>query len=183
MSINIQHFENINSTNDYAIDLIRNTDHKIDDTAILADTQSSGRGRLNGKTWLSVNGNFHCTYIINIANLNIQINKTPLITNAVIYSVKELLNSIIGNDDRIKVKLPNDILISSTGNEEEKKVAGVLVEVLPPYAVIGVGINISKSPLTTATNIKDEFDVIIDKRNFAEKLYTSLINGIQSELE
>ena len=54
----------------------------------------------------------------------------------------------ITNEQAICTKLPNDIYYNN------KKLAGVLTEIMYPYAIIGIGINICKSPLNISTSIK-----------------------------
>ncbi|MBU2564929.1 MAG: biotin--[acetyl-CoA-carboxylase] ligase, partial [Candidatus Thermoplasmatota archaeon] len=38
----------------------------------------------------------------------------------------------------------------------DKKISGILIECLDDFAIVGIGININKTPLETAASIKDE---------------------------
>ena len=72
------------------------------------------------------------------------------------HSIFEFINSILG-ENIIKIKLPNDMYYNS------KKVAGVLIEVVYPFATIGIGINIYTSPIDTSTSL---YDIIKNKNIF-----------------
>ncbi|MDR1034543.1 MAG: hypothetical protein LBL32_01245, partial [Holosporales bacterium] len=184
------HFDKLDSTNDYAIALVYKcyARNKIGETAILADTQTDGRGRLNKKVWISTLGNFHCSYIINIEELGVRENQAPLITAASVSAVRDILITIAGPDAciRITTKLPNDILVNPppgsdirfAGGSCGKKVAGILVEVFYPYAIVGVGINLQNSPVKMATNIMDEFKIRVKPIELVDNLYKFLIDKI-----
>jgi BirA family biotin operon repressor/biotin-[acetyl-CoA-carboxylase] ligase len=51
----------------------------------------------------------------------------------------------------VHIKWPNDVLILN------KKVAGILIEIEGPYAIVGIGVNLESSPLTVpnTTSIKE----------------------------
>ncbi|MDR1476203.1 MAG: hypothetical protein LBI20_02680 [Holosporales bacterium] len=188
MPVKIIHFAELTSTNDYAVNLIIKNDmsREIDDMAILADVQTAGRGRLNGRVWVSMVGNFHCSYIINIEKLGISPGESSIITDSAICSVRDMLIATTGDVDRISVKLPNDILINTHGGaeglpSEGRKVAGVLVEVCYPFAVVGIGINLRNSPIIMAANIKDEFKILVKPRDLVDNLYEFLIAGISRD--
>ena len=145
--MHIIHFDKITSTQDYALDLIK-TNIVYEDTLITSIIQTDGRGRLKQRKWLSEYGNFHGSYIVNIQSLDISINNVSIINTLVMYSIFKFLNRILGKDI-LKIKLPNDIYYNN------KKLAGVLIEIMYPYAIIGIGINIYTSPLHTSTSLYD----------------------------
>ncbi len=167
----IKYFSILDSTSDYAIKFLLGNKLNLD-YAILADEQTSGRGRLNSRVWQSPKGNFYCSYIIKLDKLNISVEKTNILTSLVINLLKDFLNNIT-NSEIIKLKIPNDLLIN------HKKLAGVLVEVYYPYAVVGIGINLISSPIEKATNIKDEFNMLVKSEEIVENLYKELIVGIK----
>ncbi|MDR0640206.1 MAG: biotin--[acetyl-CoA-carboxylase] ligase [Holosporales bacterium] len=172
--LKVLHFTEITSTNDYAKNIVANKDSSDadEDIAILADIQTAGRGRLSGRLWVSVFGNFHCSYIIGLGKLGISEVEVSLVTNIAIGVIKNWLVDLSGNEDGISVKLPNDVLIRN------KKVAGVLTEIQYPYAIVGVGINLICSPLDTAANIRDEMKVLVRSTELVDNLYTRLLNGM-----
>ncbi len=167
----IKHFAILDSTSDYAIKFLLKNNINTD-YAILTDEQTSGRGRLNNRVWQSPKGNFYCSYIINMGKLNITIEKTNILTSFVINLLRNFLNNIT-NSEIIKLKIPNDLLIN------DKKLAGVLVEVYYPYVVIGIGINLISSPIDRAANINDEFNILVKSEEIVENLYKELIFGMK----
>ena len=78
-NIEIKHFEELGSTNDYAVKMIE-LGEITSDTAIIADKQTNGRGRLNGRVWISPMGNFYCSYMINLQDLYIAETQTNSLT-------------------------------------------------------------------------------------------------------
>lgn len=106
-------------------------------TVVIADLQKEGRGRLDRK-WVSPFGGLYFSVILKMDA------RLPLISAvAVAKTLKKF-----GLD--AKIKWPNDILIKN------KKIAGILIECFNDHAVLGMGINVDKTPLETATSIKDE---------------------------
>ena len=156
------HFEKINSTQDYALNIINNSNIQ-EDILITANVQTEGRGRLKQRKWCSEYGNFHGSFIINIEKLGISINNVSILNSLIMRSIFEFLNSILENN-LIKIKLPNDIYYNN------KKLAGVLIEVVYPFAIIGIGINIYTAPLDISISLYN----IIQINN----IYLSNINNI-----
>ncbi|MDR3224542.1 MAG: hypothetical protein LBT03_03170 [Holosporales bacterium] len=166
MKIKIIHFEEVGSTNDYAIRMITEG-HLNWDCAILADIQRNGRGRLNNRTWVSVLGNFHCTYIINIEQLGIPETEIVVLRFHALDATCLFLRKLV-ESNKFEIKLPNDIQVNG------KKIAGVLIEVSYPYAAIGIGINLIASPLPISTCIKDEFGKIIAPLDIVHGIYDEI---------
>jgi BirA family biotin operon repressor/biotin-[acetyl-CoA-carboxylase] ligase len=81
--------------------------------------------------------------------------------------LKKLVHS-----DELELKLPNDVLVNG------KKVSGVLIEVSYPYAVIGIGINLVVSPIAIATNLNDEFGILVKPMDLIDNLYAALSTRI-----
>lgn len=171
MKLVIKHFETIGSTNDFALKLI-SKGSLSSDVAIIADKQTAGRGRLNGHVWHSPEGNFYCSYILNLRNLQISLTETNMVTSVVMSILQRYLSEIT-NSDRIVLKYPNDILVSG------KKLAGVLTEISYPYAIVGIGVNLINSPLEISTNVKLEFNLLVKPTKLAENFYEYLINELR----
>ncbi|WP_341808713.1 biotin--[acetyl-CoA-carboxylase] ligase [Wolbachia endosymbiont (group E) of Neria commutata] len=143
---NIHHYKEVSSTNEEALDLI---DKGIStETVIIADKQTKGRGR-TGKSWVSPEGNFYGSLIINQAT---DISTLTELTFIAALAVGNTLLSFI-NDSNIQYKWPNDILI------DNKKISGILLERKSNsnWLVIGIGININHAPLPEATCISRFF--------------------------
>lgn len=142
-NLRILRFNNVSSTQDVAKALIKND---VSDILILADTQTNGRGRLNQRTWVSISGNFHGSFIFNMKKFGVLENETSILNNICMNVLKDFFETKI-KCTCVKIKFPNDILI------HDKKIAGILIEVVYPYVVIGIGVNTSKSPLETSTYV------------------------------
>ena len=133
-------FNNVNSTNDLAIKIIKNSKNKSG--IVIANNQKKGRGRY-GKKWISFKGNIFVSIFFNFDKKNISLKKMTYIN---CFLIKKLLS--LYYKKRISIKAPNDLLIN------KKKISGILQEIVnkdkKKYMVVGIGINLIKNP-----NIKD----------------------------
>jgi len=148
MKFEIFKFKNVISTNDTAIDLIKNKQKKSG--IVYSDIQKKGRGTY-GKKWISEKGNLFSTIFF------------PLKSNYPSFSEFSIINPIIISDvikhycgkKNINLKFPNDIFLNG------KKISGILQELIisnkKKFLLIGVGVNVISNPkLNTkyqATNI------------------------------
>lgn len=96
-------------------------------TVVVARTQSAGRGRL-GRTWASPPGGLWCSVLLELPDVP---SRLPLL---VAVAAAEAARAVSGAD--VRVKWPNDLVLAG------RKVGGILVEALPPHAVVGVGLNV-----------------------------------------
>ena len=136
MKFKIFRFKKVESTNNSAIRIIRNSN--INYGMIIANKQTRGRGQY-GKKWISYNGNLFISFFYVLNHLNIsfkQITKTNCLL------VKKLLS--IYYKKKITYKKPNDLLINN------KKICGILQEKVSKlnkkYLIVGIGINLIKNP-------------------------------------
>ncbi len=60
------------------------------------------------------------------------------------------------------LKWPNDVLVG------EKKIAGILVENVDERAIVGIGINLTTSPLNTATSVHQEISIEVSRDDLLE---------------
>ncbi len=138
-------------------------------TVIHAIQQDSGRGR-HGRVWESELVNLTFSFIIkpncDISNIGqIAILCGLSISNAVVETISENYKCVL--------KWPNDILIN------DRKCSGILIDAAPaehnkvPYFIIGVGINVTSSPLAEATCLKNHTDDIIDPEKFMKDVLSS----------
>ena len=63
-------FKNVNSTNDIAIRIIKNTKNKFG--IIVADKQKKGRGQ-HGKKWISYRGNLFLSIFYSLERINLSL--------------------------------------------------------------------------------------------------------------
>ena len=134
-----QDFDKITSTNDVAKLL---ADEVKQNCIVSAVLQTNGRGR-RGKNWISRKGNLFASIAFNA--------KTEDLSKLVILSAVAVYKTIrhFSRDGDIKIKWPNDILVNNA------KISGILFEKAnDDFWVMGVGINVLKSPQDDLTDYK-----------------------------
>tara|TARA_B100001057_G_C22617389_1_gene859057 strand:+ start:165 stop:695 length:531 start_codon:yes stop_codon:yes gene_type:complete len=136
MKFKIFRFKKVESTNDSAIRIIKNSN--TDYGMIIADKQINGRGQY-GKKWISYNGNLFVSFFYKFNHLSVSLKQ---ITKINCLLVKKLLS--IYYKKKIIFKKPNDLLINN------KKICGILQENISKlnnkYLIVGIGINLIKNP-------------------------------------
>ena len=129
-------YKKVNSTNDTAIRIIKNSNLKFG--MIVSDTQVNGKGQ-RGNKWFSYKGNLFVSFFHELKNLNISLNS---LTEINCLLVKKILNRYYKKN--ITFKKPNDLLIN------KKKISGILQEIISisdkKFLIIGIGVNLVKSP-------------------------------------
>tara|TARA_B100000029_G_scaffold507491_2_gene592225 strand:- start:166 stop:750 length:585 start_codon:yes stop_codon:yes gene_type:complete len=148
MKFKIFKFENVTSTNDVAINLIKNQKKEIG--CVYAHEQTKGRGT-HGKLWISQKGNLFISLFFHLKNQYPAFNEFSIINSLII---SDVLKSFCNNEN-VSLKFPNDIFLNG------KKICGILQEVITfgkkKFLIIGIGINIISHPksfdLYQATNL------------------------------
>tara|TARA_Y100000590_G_scaffold334000_1_gene379972 strand:- start:1222 stop:1779 length:558 start_codon:yes stop_codon:yes gene_type:complete len=162
-------FKIVNSTNDIAIRIIRNTNNKFG--IINADKQKKGRGQ-HGKRWISNKGNLFISIFFSLEKIDMSLQQ---LTKTNCFLIKKILSRYYKK--KISIKFPNDLLIN------KKKICGILQEKLKKantnYIIVGIGINLIKSPyiknypttnLFELTKIKvNKKEIISDLKNIYEE--------------
>lgn len=129
-------FANIDSTNNFALEQLRNGQRTP--MVCLAEAQSAGRGR-RGNTWVSPFGqNIYCTMTDFLAPNSMDFSSMAL---CISIAIADCLSQYT-QAGAIQIKWPNDILCNS------KKIAGILIESITEAneqipVVIGMGINVN----------------------------------------
>ncbi len=129
-------FKSIKSTMDYAKSLAERDEPE--GTVVIADYQSSGRGRF-GRVWSSEPGkNILMSIII---RPSIPLEKFALISFLSAVSVAEAIEKIA--DVKVNTKWPNDLLING------RKVSGILMEASitadkGDFIILGIGVNVNQ---------------------------------------
>ena len=136
MKFKIFRFKKVESTNNSAIRIIKNSQY--DYGMIIANNQKKGRGQY-GKKWISYNGNLFVSFFYKLNHLKVSLKQ---ITKINCLLVKKLIS--IYYKKQITFKKPNDLLIN------KKKICGILQEKVSKldrkYLVVGIGINLIKNP-------------------------------------
>ena len=136
MKFKIFRFKKVESTNNSAIRIIKNTNTEYG--MIIANKQTSGRGQY-GKKWISYNGNLFVSFFYKFDHLTVSLKQITKINSLL---VKKLLS--VYYKKKIAFKKPNDLLI------DKKKICGILQEKISKlnkkYLIVGIGINLIKNP-------------------------------------
>ena len=150
MNFRILEFKEVSSTNDLAREL---AEKGLKEVVVLAKSQTSGRGR-NNRSWHSPPGGLYFSLVL---RPDFDLDEYPLIGLAMALGIAKVLNEV-GIEARLK--WPNDVLVNG------KKIAGILVESKPGYAVVGVGVNVNISgfPELEATSISIELGDVLSLR-------------------
>ena len=158
-------FKVVNSTNDIAIRLIRNTNNKFG--IIIADKQKKGRGQ-HGKKWISNKGNLFVSIFFSLEKINMSLQQ---LTKVNCFLIKKTLSYYYKK--KITIKPPNDLLVN------KKKICGILQETLKKanktYFIVGVGINLIKSPYINnyqTTNLLELTKIKVNKTKIILELKT-----------
>ena len=137
MKFEIFKFETVTSTNDVAINLIK--EEQKESGCVYANIQTKGRGT-HGKKWVSDKGNLFGSIFFPLKNDYPPFNEfsiiNPIIISGVIKHFCKKRN--------INLKFPNDVFVNG------KKICGILQELIisnnKNFLIIGIGINVVSNP-------------------------------------
>ena len=163
MKFKVFRFKKVKSTNNTAIRVLKNTN--IYYGMISSETQNNGRGQY-GKKWISYKGNLFVSFFFKLDNLRISFKQ---LTKLNCLLVRKILSTYYKK--KIIYKKPNDLLI------DKKKICGILQETLikldKKYLIVGVGINLIKSPYIKnypTTNLKELLNKKVSKIKIENQL-------------
>ena len=125
---NVYIFSELPSTQDKAWELISNGIPS--GSLVIAALQTAGRGR-QGRVWHSPAGGLYFSLIL----FPISFRRSNGITLSAAKALQFALKSALGLETRFK--LPNDLYF------QEKKLAGIILEVKDDKAVLGIGLNVN----------------------------------------
>ena len=164
-------FKKVNSTNNTAIRIIKNSNFKSG--MVIAETQLSGKGQY-GKKWVSNKGNLFVSFFHEIKNINISLSTLTKI-NCLL--VKKTIEKYYKK--KIVFKKPNDLLIN------KKKISGILQEIISvsgnKFLIVGIGVNLIKSPKIKnypTTNLSELINKPINKINFENELKVIFVKNL-----
>ena len=164
-------FKKVNSTNNTAIRIIKNSNLKFG--MVTADTQLSGKGQY-GKKWISNKGNLFVSFFHEIKDINLSLSTLTKI-NCLL--VKKTIEKYYKK--KIIFKKPNDLLIN------KKKISGILQEIISvsgnEFLIVGIGVNLIKSPKIKnypTTNLSELINKPINKINFENELKVIFVKNL-----
>src|SRR6185295_4186783 len=144
----IVRLDTVDSTQRHAAALA--ADGAADGTAVVAETQTQGRGR-RGRVWQDAPG---ASLLVSVVlRTSLPPARLPTLSIAAGVAVAEALHAEAGLDARLK--WPNDVLVGG------RKIAGVLLERRGDAVILGIGINVTRDAIPSelaerATSIADE---------------------------
>ena len=129
-------FKKVKSTNHTAIKLIQSSKNEFG--LVISEIQSNGRGQY-GRKWISHKGNIFVSFFYKLEKINLSM---ASLTKKNCFLVKNVIFKYYRK--KITFKSPNDLLVN------KKKICGILQEKIEKskkeYLVVGIGINLIKSP-------------------------------------
>lgn len=159
-------FQKVTSTMDIAKDL----GEKGEEAIVIAETQTKGRGRMQ-RTWHSPSGGIWMSLLIRPSlSLKQAFLLTYIASLATAFAIEKITNI------KVYLKWPNDVIYKL--NKEEKKLAGILLEIKAEideikYAVIGIGINVNNEISflePKAISLKEITGKIIQRKKIIKEL-------------
>ncbi len=144
---------------------------------VVSDNQTAGRGR-QARQWQTPPG-AGVAFTVALPEVVIPqpldaswLQLLSLITGAIVAEAVSRETS-----DEVSVKWPNDVLIG------EKKVAGILGEIIPGGVIIGIGINIEIPPDALPTPQSTSLHLHgAAPRGLADRLVSTVVSGIMTRL-
>jgi BirA family biotin operon repressor/biotin-[acetyl-CoA-carboxylase] ligase len=171
----VEHYATVGSTNDLAKARAAEGVERLP-LLIVADEQTAGRGR-GGHRWWTGKGGLACSLLVDAGALAFAPSRSPLVSLAAAVAVAETVAPRI-ESHTVGLHWPNDVFV------ESRKLAGVLVEVLPERLVVGIGLNTNNSlrdapqPLAaTATTLIELTGVAHDRTQLLVALLDYLEKG------
>ena len=159
-------YKKVKSTNQTSIKLIQNSKNEFG--LVISETQSNGRGQY-GRKWISYKGNIFLSFFYKLEKINLSMTS---LTKKNCFLVKNVILKYCKK--KITFKSPNDLLI------DKKKICGILQEKIEKYKkkylVVGVGINLIKSPKIPnypTTSLLEITNKKINKKEFEKDLKIS----------
>ena len=122
---NIIKLKTVDSTNEWAK---KNIEHLSDLDGVIAEEQTSGKGRKT-RDWFSPKGGLWLSILIR--DFQDGLGALSLLSSVSIADVLE------GYDIKVQLKWPNDIMVSS------KKLGGILIERINGGFIVGIGLNLN----------------------------------------
>jgi BirA family biotin operon repressor/biotin-[acetyl-CoA-carboxylase] ligase len=146
LPFSIEMHDSLESSNTFAKDLVRiSANRDLSYRVIACKKQTKGRC-VSSDLWISELGNIFISIIVPLGlRENLQSGQLSLSTGL------GVTNMVAKYCDNVHIKWPNDVLILN------KKVAGILVEIEGPYAIVGIGVNLISYPssIPNTTSIRE----------------------------
>lgn len=171
------HFDEIDSTNEYAWNLISNSNpsHNV---VIIAENQTNGKGQYGRKWEADIGENITMTAVVSPNELHI---KDAFHLNMIVsLAIIEAIESCI--DCQLTVKWPNDIY------HNENKLCGILiknkvVENKIKRTIIGIGINVNQKVFSPNIPNPTSLSIISQERKDKNSLIQKVLKNLYSNFD
>jgi BirA family biotin operon repressor/biotin-[acetyl-CoA-carboxylase] ligase len=165
-NLSVSVIEQTTSTSDLARSAI--DDGAVSGTVFQAHIQTRGRGR-HGRVWQSPKGNLYLSVIVQPSRPQMDWPGLSLVAGL---ALADTFAPLIKNG-HLCLKWPNDVLV------DDKKIAGVLLEVYKGGVIIGIGVNLVTAPDVgaeswPATALTDHISQPVFMDDFRDQLLTHL---------
>jgi BirA family biotin operon repressor/biotin-[acetyl-CoA-carboxylase] ligase len=195
--VGVETFDTLSSTNDKAAEVAKSAGVSLP-FVVVADMQTAGRGR-GGNRWWTGEGSLAFSLLVDregeaSLDLNAAINNlvspsvrqeprppvSPLLGLAAGMAVVESIRPLLGERE-IGLHWPNDVFV------EGRKLAGILVEVLPDRkTVLGIGLNLNNSTAGAPRELQSSVTTLYDltqRRHDRTSILISLLNELKKFLD
>jgi len=172
---NLHWLEETDSTNRVALQLA--ADGAPHGTAVIAESQSAGRGRL-GRSFFSPPGlNLYTSLLL---RPDVTLEAAPAFIQATAVAVADAVAETVGEEDAVEIKWPNDVLLAGL------KTSGILLELSAEatriaHLVVGIGVNLNVDRAdfpeefrVTATSLASHLGRPISRVAFTRRLFEGL---------
>lgn len=171
----IHHLETTDSTNRVAGELAR--DGAVHGTAVVAEHQSAGRGRLGRSFFSPAHQNLYVSFVLRPA---LPITQAATVILGAGLAVAQCVAESLDAPDRVAIKWPNDVQVDGL------KVSGILMEMSAEatrigHLVLGIGVNLNVPPESfpedfrgRATSLRAAAGHRIDRVDFTRRLFFTL---------
>ncbi len=181
MKFNIIHIPSVDSTNNYAVQQVVNSESNEGDV-IITTNQKKGKGQ-GANNWESEPGSnltFSLVLKPKFVTPSNQFVLTQVISLAISDLIIEHLKSV--DDGHVKIKWPNDIYIN------EKKVAGILIQNFIvgnsiDYSIVGIGLNINQREFISDARNPVSLIHHLNRKTDINSLLDELLEKISSRYE
>jgi len=171
----IHHFDTTDSTNRVAFELAR--DGAVHGTAVIAEGQTAGRGRLGRAFFSPAYKNLYTSIVL---RPELDTARAPTLIPSVAIAVADAIAEFIPDPGEVEIKWPNDVLLGGL------KTSGILMEMSAEatsvdFAILGIGVNlnIERDELPDefrerATSLRTHAGREVDRSAFARALFACL---------
>jgi BirA family transcriptional regulator, biotin operon repressor / biotin---[acetyl-CoA-carboxylase] ligase len=170
----VEYHASLTSTNDLALQLLRDEQAGELPVLVLAERQTAGRGRGDHRWWSS-QGALTFSLVSAFHPRELPLERRPLIALAAGLAVRDALGECVPSAT-IQLKWPNDVYLNG------RKVCGILIELParpPDVCVIGIGVNVHNSFVTAPPEVRERAIALADVSAESLELTDVLIRILQ----